>query len=116
MTTREDPRTRAPYADDLEAEQDVELGRYWRSLVQRWWLPAAGLVAGALIGFAVSSGGSRPYEASTIVYLGQPLYPGSPTPILPLTTSFKFVDQILHSRETVRAAAAAVGVSSQALG
>jgi uncharacterized protein involved in exopolysaccharide biosynthesis len=116
MTTREtEPRARAPYVDDFEAEEEVDFGRYWGALVRRWWVVLVGLVLGALIGFAVSSSGSRPYQAQAIVYLGQPLYPGSSTPILPLTTSFRLVDQILHSTATMRVAAAKIGVPRQRL-
>ena len=48
-------RTREP---DLEAEQEVDLGRYARAVVVRWWLPVAGLVAGAIVGYLISLGGS----------------------------------------------------------
>jgi uncharacterized protein involved in exopolysaccharide biosynthesis len=116
MTTREtEPRARAPYVDDFEAEEEVDFGRYWRAVVHRWWLVLVGLVLGALIGFAVSSSGSRPYEAQAIVYLGQPLYPGGSTPILPLTTSFRLVDQILHSTTTMREAASKLELPRQRL-
>src|SRR3954464_7043004 len=116
MTAREtESRTRAPYAEDFDVEQDVDISRHWRALVQRWWLVLIGLVLGALIGFAASSSGSRPYKASAIIYLGQPLYPGGTSPILPLTTSFRLVNQILHSRETMTAAAAKVGLPWQKL-
>ena len=33
MTTTREP--------DLEAEQEVDLGRYARAVVTRWWLPLA---------------------------------------------------------------------------
>src|SRR5438309_670339 len=42
---------------DPEAEQEVDFGRYWRLLGSRWWLLAAGLVVGAVIGYAISLGG-----------------------------------------------------------
>jgi hypothetical protein len=55
---------------DLEAEQEVDLGRYWSAIVARWWLPLAGLLVGALIGYLISLGGKEVWRASTTVYLG----------------------------------------------
>src|SRR5262245_66047814 len=110
MNSREsEPRVRASYVDDFEEEDEegeLEFGRYWRAVVQRWWLVLLGLIVGALVGFAVSTTGSRPYEAQAILYLGQPLFPGGSTPIQPLTTSFRLVDQLLHSRANIRRAPA----------
>jgi len=55
---------------DLDAEQEVDLGRYWSAIVARWWLPLAGLLVGALIGYLVSLGGGQVWKASSTVYLG----------------------------------------------
>ena len=60
---------------DPEAEQEVDFARYVRLLAVRWWLLAAGLVAGAVIGYLISLGGSQVYSASATVYLGQPYTP-----------------------------------------
>jgi hypothetical protein len=53
-----------------DAEQEVDLGRYWHVIVSRWWLPLAGLVAGAIIGYLISLGGKQVWKASANVYLG----------------------------------------------
>ena len=55
---------------DLEAEQEVDLGRYWSAIVSRWWLPLAGLLVGAVLGYLVSLGGNQVWNASSTVYLG----------------------------------------------
>lgn len=55
---------------DLDSEQEVDLARYWHAIVARWWLPLAGLLAGAVIGYLFSLGGKQVWEASTNVYLG----------------------------------------------
>jgi hypothetical protein len=62
LSTREDV--------DLEAEQEVDLGRYWSAIVSRWWLPLAGLLIGAVLGYLVSLGGNQVWNASSTVYLG----------------------------------------------
>ena len=55
---------------DTEAEQEVDLGRYWSAIVARWWLPLVGLVVGAVIGYLISLGGNQVWNASSTVYLG----------------------------------------------
>jgi capsular polysaccharide biosynthesis protein len=60
---------------DPEAEQEVDFAKYVRLLAVRWWLLAAGLVAGAIIGFLISLGGNQVYSASGTIYLGQPYTP-----------------------------------------
>jgi hypothetical protein len=55
---------------DLDAEQEVDLGRYWNAIVARWWLPLAGFLVGALIGYLVSLGGGQVWKANATVYLG----------------------------------------------
>jgi hypothetical protein len=57
---------------DLEAEQEVDLGRYWGAIVAHWWLPLAGLLVGALIGYLISLGGSQVWKASSTVFIGAP--------------------------------------------
>jgi uncharacterized protein involved in exopolysaccharide biosynthesis len=57
---------------DLEAEQEVDLGRYWSAIIARWWLPLAGLLVGALIGYLVSLGGSQVWKATSTIFVGAP--------------------------------------------
>lgn len=66
---------------DPEAEQEVDFARYVRLLAIRWWLLAAGLVAGAVIGYLVSLGGTQVYSATATVYLGQPYTPTGGAPV-----------------------------------
>jgi hypothetical protein len=72
---------------DPEAEQEVDFARYVRLLAIRWWLLAAGLVAGAIIGYLISlGGGNQVYSATAVVYLGQPTTPtGNGAVITPAT-------------------------------
>ena len=48
--------TQRPPAVDPDAEQEVDFGRYWRSIAARWWLPVAGLVVGLVVGYLVALG------------------------------------------------------------
>ncbi len=61
---------------DLDAEQDVDLRRHWNSVTTHWWLPAAGLALGLVVGYLISLGGAQVYQAKAVVYLGQPLSQG----------------------------------------
>jgi uncharacterized protein involved in exopolysaccharide biosynthesis len=100
-------RAREP---DLEAEQEVDLGRYARAVVVRWWLPIAGLVAGAIVGYLISLSGSQVWKASATVYLGTPYsYPGN-TPLQSQQTYPTSVGTIAKSEEAIDVAAAAAGM------
>ena len=57
------------------SEQEVDLRSYWSAVAVRWWLPVAGLLAGAAIGYALSLGGSDVWRGEALVYLGQPVTP-----------------------------------------
>ena len=59
--------TRTP---DPDAEQEVDLGKYWSAIVAHWWLPLLGLIAGAFVGYLISIGGKEVWKASATVYLG----------------------------------------------
>ena len=83
---------------DPEAEQEVDFARYVRLLAVRWWLLAAGLVAGAVIGYLVSLGGTQVYKATATLYLGQPYTAGGNTPALGIQTNPAAVGQIIHSQ------------------
>jgi hypothetical protein len=103
LTTTTRPPVREP---DLEAEQEVDLGRYARAVAVRWWLPLAGLVVGAIIGYLISLGGSQVWKASATVYLGTPYsYPGN-TPLQSQQTNPTVVGAIVKSEEAIDKAAA----------
>jgi capsular polysaccharide biosynthesis protein len=91
------PEDRTGRTLDPEAEQEVDFARYGRLLAVRWWLLAAGLLAGALIGYAVSLGGSQVYSASATVYLGQPYSASGNIQLQTLQTNQSAVSAIVHS-------------------
>jgi outer membrane lipoprotein SlyB len=101
---------------DLDAEQEVDFGRYWRAIAARWWLPVAGLVAGLVIGYLVSLGThSSTYKATAQVYLGQPLAPGGAAPVGSAPTSLGLVSNFVTAESTIKRVAARVGLKAARL-
>jgi hypothetical protein len=109
---------------DPEAEQEVDFGRYARLLAVRWWLLAAGLVAGAVIGYLVSLGGTQVYSATATLYLGQPYTPpGGALVVDPQTNpsavgaviNSQSVDNTVANRCHAKASAFKNGISTQAI-
>jgi uncharacterized protein involved in exopolysaccharide biosynthesis len=91
------PRERERPLPDLEAEEELELGRYWSRVAARWWLPVGGLIAGIVIGYLLSLGGKQVYEAKATIYLGQPLSIVGTTPIQSISTNPSAVRQVVLS-------------------
>lgn len=96
-------------------EEEVDLGRYWRAVAARWWLLLVGVVVGAAIGFIVTAGGSRPFEATALVYVGQPFAPGSASPIQNLPTQVAFASELVLSRRERNVVARQIGVARSRL-
>lgn len=95
----------------IEAEEaDVDLGRYGGAIVARWWLLLAGLVAGAVIGYVVSLGGSRLYRAQAVVYPGQPLGILGGNQVQSLNTNPATARAIVKSEATIRRVSALTGM------
>jgi hypothetical protein len=108
---------------DPEAEQEVDFARYARLLAIRWWLLAAGLVAGAVIGYLVSLGGSQVYSATATVYLGQPYTPTGGALVQDQQTNPSAVSAVVQSQSVAntvanrcntKASAFKNGISTQA--
>ncbi|CAN5193350.1 hypothetical protein BH09ACT13_BH09ACT13_08180 [soil metagenome] len=102
--------SRAPN-EDLAAEQEVDLASAWERIKVRWWLPAIGLVAGALVGIVLALSGGDVWRAETIVYLGQPFAPLGGGQIQSLATNPRTVGEIVRSESAIQAASEASGVS-----
>jgi uncharacterized protein involved in exopolysaccharide biosynthesis len=97
-------------APDPDAEAEVDLGRYSRALLARWWLLLAGLVAGAVVGYLTTLGGTQFFRAQAVVYMGQPLGIGS-NPVQALNTNPSSVRVIVTSQSVVRRVAVRSGLS-----
>jgi hypothetical protein len=94
--------TRRPPEPDLDAEREVDVGRYFDALVARWWLPVVGLLVGVALGYLLSVGGEDTYRANSTVYIGSPYAPNGVT-LLPanLVTNQSTVSRIVRSEETI---------------
>jgi uncharacterized protein involved in exopolysaccharide biosynthesis len=109
MSTRIEPSRTTTRLPAPEEEREVDLGRHWRTLSTHWWLPAAGLAAGIVIGYLISLGGTQVYKAKATVYLGQPLSQGG-VQVQSQNTNPSTVRQIVTSELTIQAAARKVGL------
>jgi capsular polysaccharide biosynthesis protein len=117
-------RGQAPGTVDPEAEQEVDFGRYGRLLAARWWLLAAGLVLGAIVGYAVSLGGGQTYQATATLYLGQPYSASGNIALQTLQTNPSTVTAVIHAAAVIDGVAAPCkakpasfsgGISTQAI-
>ena len=94
---------------DLNAERDIDLGRWRRALTALWWLPAAGLVLGAIVGVLFALGGTKQFSASALVSLGQPVSPGGVV-IASYNTNPRAISEITSSASAQAEAAKQAGI------
>jgi uncharacterized protein involved in exopolysaccharide biosynthesis len=99
-----------PLAPDSEAEREVDLRTLWARLVDRWWLPVAGIVVGAVVGVLVAVGGGQTWRAKTLLYLGQPFTTSGGGQIQSLATNPRTVSEIIRSEFALKRASAASGL------
>ena len=95
---------------DLEGEQEIDLGRYGSALAARWWLPLAGLILGAVLGFLLSVGGKQTYSAQAVLYPGTPYSPSGGNQIQSPQTNPASIRAIVKSEATLRRVSADVGL------
>jgi hypothetical protein len=100
---------------DLEAEREVDLGRYFDSLVARWWLPLLGLVVGVVIGYLLALGGKDVYRAQATVYVGTPFGPNGTAAVQSIATNPNSVSRIARGQETLQTIAQDSGMSVKEL-
>src|SRR5579871_673566 len=97
-----------------DAEREVDLGRWRRAVVRLWWLPVAGLVLGAIIGYAYSLHGGTNYKATALISLGQPTSPGGAL-VPSYGTNPNAVSQIVSAASVQANAAAVSGIRPAAI-
>src|SRR6266540_1360084 len=93
---------------DLDVEEEIDVRRYWNTLASRWWLLAAGVVGGLIIGYLVALGSGQVYKATALLYLGQPFAGGNQ--IQSVNTNPNIVNEIIHSEDAIKAAAGRAGL------
>jgi uncharacterized protein involved in exopolysaccharide biosynthesis len=104
----------APRQTDVDAEREVDLARWRRALVALWWIPVAGLVAGAIVGVLYSFRGGATYKASALISLGQPTSPGGAL-VNGYGTNPRAVSQIVSSAAAQAQAAGRADMRAAAL-
>jgi hypothetical protein len=95
---------------DLDAEQEVDLGRYWSAIVAHWWLPLLGLIVGAVIGYLISLGGKQVWRASATLFLGAPYSVIGSVPLQGPQTNPSTVGTIARAEDSIQRAAAQAGM------
>lgn len=95
---------------DPEAEQEVDLGRYWSAIVAHWWLPLVGLLVGTLIGYLISLGGSQVWRASATVFVGAPYSVIGSVPLQGPQANPSTVGTIVRSEDAIQRAATQAGM------
>jgi hypothetical protein len=91
-------------------EQEVDFGRYGSRLAARWWLLAAGLLAGLVAGFVLSLAGGSVWKATALISLGQPFSPTGSAPVNSFATNPRAVAEIVRSESALKAAARRSGM------
>jgi uncharacterized protein involved in exopolysaccharide biosynthesis len=96
---------------DLEAEREVDFGRYVGMILARWWLVLAAIAVGCLLGYVFSRGGGDSWEATAIVYLGQTISPGGSSTLTDIADDPAAVSAIARSRVLAEEVGDQVGLS-----
>ena len=107
---REPARDQPRPLTDLEAEREVSLAGVGQTILRRWWLVAAAVVVGAVIGYLLSLGGGNVFQARATVYPGNQLSPAGNQTIQSPATNPATVGQLARSDEVVQEVAREVGV------
>jgi hypothetical protein len=104
--------TRPPTTEpDLDAEREVDIGRYLDALVARWWLPLAGIVVGVALGYLLALGGKEVFRAEATVYVGTPYSPGGNALLQSIATNPNTVARIARGQETIEKVSLESGMS-----
>jgi hypothetical protein len=91
------PEKRTGEPARVEVEQEVDFGRYLRTLARGWWLLVAGLIVGAIAGVVLSVGSGNLHSAKATLYLGQPMAATGTAQIQSQATNPSTVSQLIHA-------------------
>jgi uncharacterized protein involved in exopolysaccharide biosynthesis len=98
-------------AVDPGVERDIDLRRWKDAAVAYWWVAAAGLVAGIVIGSVYSLSGGSSYSASALIARGQAFNPGGNTPVLSYLSSPDAIESYATEPSTLQVVAAKAGLT-----
>ncbi len=107
--------TKAHNEPDLDAEREVDIGRYFDALVARWWLLLLGIVVGLAFGYLLALGGKEVFRAEATVYAGTPYGPGGTGVLQTIATNPNTVARIARGQETIAEVSAESGMSRREL-
>jgi capsular polysaccharide biosynthesis protein len=85
---------------DVDAEREIDLGRWKQAAAERWWLVAAGLVAGSAVGAVFSLSGGSIWQASVLIAPGQAFSPNG-SPVLVYQSSPRNINDIATSESAL---------------
>jgi hypothetical protein len=102
-------------ATDPGAEREIDLRGWLNAALAYWWIAAAGLVAGAVVGAAYGLSGSTYYVASATIARPQVFNPAGTSQVLPYLTSPAQIQSLATSADTLEKVAAKIGMSRGAL-
>src|SRR4051794_32951392 len=95
---------------DVDAEREIDLGRWKQAALDRWWIVLAGLVAGIVVGALLSLAGGSIYQASVLIAPGQAFSPNG-APVLNYLSSPRGINDLVTSEATLKAAGERARVS-----
>ena len=95
---------------DIGSEREIDLARWRAAIVSRWWIVAAGLLAGAVIGAILSLSGGSVYQASVLISPGQAFSP-SGAPVLSYNSSPRGINSLVTSESVLKQAARAAHIN-----
>jgi uncharacterized protein involved in exopolysaccharide biosynthesis len=111
---REAVKARADGAPIVDDEREVDVGRYWDTLLTHWWLPALGLLAGIALGLLISVSSSDVWRAQATIYAGAPYATNTPIPNS-LATNQSTITRAVKSEQTIGEVAQASGMTRKKL-
>jgi capsular polysaccharide biosynthesis protein len=95
---------------DVDAEREIDLGRWKQAALDRWWIVLAGLVAGIVVGAILSLAGGSIFQASVLIAPGQAFSPNG-APVLNYLSSPRGINDLVTSEATLKAAGERAHVS-----
>jgi capsular polysaccharide biosynthesis protein len=90
--------------NDPGAEREIDLARWKQAAIERWWVVAAGIVAGIIVGGLYSLSGGTLYRASVLIAPGSAFSP-SGAPVLNYLSSPRGINDLVTSEATLKQAA-----------